>query len=402
MDPTVREILISGKVGELRKYLLSLKSEDELKRTLYPKEKETSMLHEAIALRDDATTCSLLLSFGSGEVNRRDGNGNTPLHLCAKYGRYRCAALLLLFGARKDIKNERGLDPEGVAKENRQYNVMSILDQSSHSNPKKKKKKDVVKEEEDVVESIRSSRDLNFEERKQSLIRSKSTEIALGLVTSTLNALIDRATTVWREHREHKKDERLLESLIDTIRASVRATTKSLGPLGTLNYFEDWAFPRRESIRRVSVLPRDVCCDMTAEDSNAAWGLGCIKSIRRLAGTKDLYFRSKTLGLDNPTMSWEVKFTRPIFFAAMQISWMRRCIPSKVVLVRQCSRMCGEREREFQFITVSITSHKKGKKINALEHRYQALRYRKDIPSPLTLQNIKLSILSRKSGSRKI
>ena len=29
-----------------------------------------SMLHEAIALRDDATTCSLLLSFGSGEVNR--------------------------------------------------------------------------------------------------------------------------------------------------------------------------------------------------------------------------------------------------------------------------------------------------------------------------------------------
>ena len=42
---------------------------------------------------------------------------------------------------------------------------MSILDQSSHSNPKKKKKKDVVKEEEDVVESIRSSRDLNFEER---------------------------------------------------------------------------------------------------------------------------------------------------------------------------------------------------------------------------------------------
>ena len=306
------------------------------------------MLHEAIALRDDATTCSLLLSFGSGEVNRRDGNGNTPLHLCAKYGRYRCAALLLLFGARKDIKNERGLDPEGVAKENRQYNVMSILDQLSHSNPKKKKKKkkDVVKEEEDVVESIRSSRDLNFEERKQSLIRSKSTEIALGLVTSTLNALIDRATTVWREHREHKKDERLLESLIDTIRASVRATTKSLGPLGTLNYFEDWAFPRRESIRRVSVLPRDVCCDMTAEDSNAAWGLGCIKSIRRLAGTKDLYFRSKTLGLDNPTMSWEVKFTRPIFFAAMQISWMRRCIPSKVVLVRQCSRMCGERERE--------------------------------------------------------
>ena len=149
---------------------------------------------------------------------------------------------------------------------------------------------------------------------------------------------------MWRENREHKKDERLLESLIDTIRASVRATTKSLGPLGTLNYFEDWAFPRRESIRRVSVLPRDVCCDMTAEDSNAAWGLGCVKSIRRLAGTKDLYFRSKTLGLDNPTMSWEVKFTRPIFFAAIQISWMRRCIPSKVVLVRQCSRMCGERE----------------------------------------------------------
>ena len=79
MDPTVREILISGKVGELRKYLLSLKSEDELKRTLYyPKEKETSMLHEAIALRDDATTCSLLLSFGSGEVNRRDGSSWRP------------------------------------------------------------------------------------------------------------------------------------------------------------------------------------------------------------------------------------------------------------------------------------------------------------------------------------
>ena len=108
------------------------------------------MLHEAIALRDDATTCSLLLSFGSGEVNRRDGNGNTPLHLCAKYGRYRCAALLLLFGARKDIKNERGLDPEGVAKESRQYYVMSILDQSSHSKPKKKKK-DAVKEEEEVT-----------------------------------------------------------------------------------------------------------------------------------------------------------------------------------------------------------------------------------------------------------
>lgn len=233
----MRGILRDGKVSELRRYLLSLKSEseDELKRALHPKSpKETTMLHEAIAMRDDATTCSLLLSFGSGGANVRDVNGNTPLHLCAKYGRYRCAALLLLFGARKDIKNERGLDPENVAKENKQYHVMSILDQSALSKPTKA---DVREEGDDVgelmEESMRRSRDLDFQERKQALMCSKSTEIALTLVTSTLNALIDRATTLWREHREHKKDVKILKSLIDMIRASVRATTKSLGPLGT-------------------------------------------------------------------------------------------------------------------------------------------------------------------------
>ena len=101
---------------------------------------------------------------------------------------------------------------------------------------------------------------------------------------------------------------------------------------GTLKYFDDWALPRRESIRRVSVLPRDVECDETAKDSSAAWGLGCVKSIRRLAGTKDLYFQSKTLGLDSPIVFWKVKFSRPIHLAAIQISWIRRCIPSKVVL----------------------------------------------------------------------
>ena len=112
MDPTVRVILSSGKVGELRKYLLSLKSEDELKRTLYPKEKETSMLHEAIALRDDATTCSLLLSFGSGGVNSRE-MGMGILHcICVQSMDDIDVQLCSCCLVREDIKSERGLDPE--------------------------------------------------------------------------------------------------------------------------------------------------------------------------------------------------------------------------------------------------------------------------------------------------
>jgi len=327
-DPSTK-MLESGKIGDLRKYLLNLSnvSSDELRKVLHSEDKKTSMLHKAISIRDDATICSVLLSFGSNP-NERDGNGNTPLHICAKYGRYRCAALLLLFGAKNDIKNERGLNPASVAKEARQYYVMSILDQSSKPEGVKDGDKDNL--------PIRCARDLNFMKKKQSFLRSKSTEIALTLVTSTLNALIDRATAVWKEHRERKKDGKLLGNLISTIRASVRATTKSLGPLGTLKYFEDWAFPRHASIRRVSVLPRDVICEETAEDSRAAWGLGCVKSIRRLGGTKDLYFRSKVLNSpDKSKIFWEVNFSHPVKLAAIQISWIRRCIPNEgyVILV---------------------------------------------------------------------
>ena len=52
----------------------------------------------------------ILLKNGAS-VHERTNFGDTALHLAAQYGSYKCAEFLLIYGADKNVRNNRGNIP---------------------------------------------------------------------------------------------------------------------------------------------------------------------------------------------------------------------------------------------------------------------------------------------------
>ncbi|HUX44214.1 MAG TPA: ankyrin repeat domain-containing protein, partial [Terracidiphilus sp.] len=67
------------------------------------------------AASDGRTAIATVLLEHGADVNRQSSNGNTPLHLAAKWNRIETAKLLLASGADVTIRNENGETPQELA-----------------------------------------------------------------------------------------------------------------------------------------------------------------------------------------------------------------------------------------------------------------------------------------------
>lgn len=74
-----------------------------------------SPLHSAVLVSDVAGVNALL--DGGADVNEKDYNGVTPLHIASKQGNRYLIIALLRRGARPDIRNDAGKLPVDVAKD---------------------------------------------------------------------------------------------------------------------------------------------------------------------------------------------------------------------------------------------------------------------------------------------
>lgn len=72
---------------------------------------QSSALHAA-AMNSKSITVRFLLDKHLCDVNIKDHNGNTPLHIAFRYKNVDVANLLLAYGARIDILNNDNKTPE--------------------------------------------------------------------------------------------------------------------------------------------------------------------------------------------------------------------------------------------------------------------------------------------------
>ena len=121
----MREIALSGGNPPLRLYDTSGPYTDpsadlDLKRGLTP-------LVRAIT-SNTAEVAKVLIEFGA-DVNQADARGNTPLHYAAlsDYGETEIASLLLAAGAKRETKNNEGLNPAEVARKFKYTNLVALI-----------------------------------------------------------------------------------------------------------------------------------------------------------------------------------------------------------------------------------------------------------------------------------
>lgn len=70
----------------------------------------------------------VILSIEKGaNVNSRDSDGDTPLHLAVMFNNYEVAKVLITYGANVNARNKKGLTPIDIAKEKGYTELYSLL-----------------------------------------------------------------------------------------------------------------------------------------------------------------------------------------------------------------------------------------------------------------------------------
>ena len=91
-----------------------------------PQVGRTPPLHEAVRSEDRRAVIDCLEA--GEDVNGIDSRGDTALHWAAFRGKRAIVSTLLSNGARVDIQNDNGMDPEDVARKNGYSKIVSLLE----------------------------------------------------------------------------------------------------------------------------------------------------------------------------------------------------------------------------------------------------------------------------------
>ena len=78
-------------------------------------------------VKDDVNIIKQLL-IHDADINAMNLNKETPLHLAVENGHFQAAKILLYFGANKYLKNDRGQDSLILAKNNKQTDIIALLE----------------------------------------------------------------------------------------------------------------------------------------------------------------------------------------------------------------------------------------------------------------------------------
>ena len=115
-------------------YLVCVNLQVEFSSTLPTSQNGTTITHFAVE-QDDNTSLHIVdfLISNSQHVIQKDSEGNTPLHVAARYGKLNCMKLLLLKTTGEfNFQNAAGKTPKDVAKECNFEEIVDLLSENKH------------------------------------------------------------------------------------------------------------------------------------------------------------------------------------------------------------------------------------------------------------------------------